>query len=113
MSYVKRDKNGKIIAISLTKDLGFDEELNTQSDEFMDFIHTDLNSSTAVKGALQKSDQSIARVTEDLIHLLIKKQVILFTELPPIVQEKLLDREKLRSSLRAEEPSIVDDAGSI
>jgi hypothetical protein len=33
------------------------------------------------------------------VHLLISKNIILFTDLPPVVQKKLLAREKLRSNL--------------
>jgi len=53
----------------------------------------------AVFEALHRSDLEVARVTEDLIYLLIQKNVILFTELPDIVQEKLLSREYLRDKL--------------
>mgnify|MGYP000583065169 CR=1 FL=1 len=63
--------------------------------------------------ALKGSDAEIARVTEDLIYLLIKKNVILFTELPEMVQEKLLSREKLRSQLNSPLPSILSSDETI
>jgi len=113
MSYVKRNKEGKITAISLNKDEGFTEKVDPKAEEYLNFINTDLDASGTVRQALHKSDTDIARVTEDLINLLMEKQVILFTELPSVVQEKLLNREQLRKSLRAQEPSIIDDAGSI
>lgn len=49
--------------------------------------------------ALADSDAELARVTEDLISLLVKKGTILFTDLPEAVQTKLLEREKLRHAL--------------
>lgn len=49
--------------------------------------------------ALAASDADLARVTEDLIVVLVKKGVILFTDLPEAVQGKLLDRETLRNRL--------------
>lgn len=49
--------------------------------------------------ALAASDAELARVTEDLIIVLVKKGVILFTDLPEAVQGKLLDRESLRNQL--------------
>jgi hypothetical protein len=64
----------------------------------------------AYKRALAESDQEIARVTEDLIHLLVSKNLILFTDLPPVVQQKLLDRERLRSHLQQREDNFLDDS---
>tara|TARA_R110002072_G_scaffold100183_2_gene220559 strand:+ start:43031 stop:43255 length:225 start_codon:yes stop_codon:yes gene_type:complete len=49
--------------------------------------------------ALADSDAALARVTEDLIGLLVKKGTILFTDLPDAVQVKLLEREELRHKL--------------
>ena len=59
--------------------------------------------------ALEGSDASLARVTEDLISLLVKKGTILFTELPEAVQEKLLEREKLRHKLGSTRVSLLSD----
>lgn len=61
---------------------------------------------------LKSSDLDIARITEDLIYLLVQKNVILFTELPEIVQEKLLSRETLRDKLSGVMLSpLSDDEG--
>ena len=113
MSYVKRDNSGKIIAFSLNQADGFQEQIDVRSEEFLDFLNTGVDRSDAAKLALNKTDADIARVTEDLINLLVDKQVLLFTELPLAVQDKLLEREKLRQTLQTIEPSIIDDAGSI
>jgi len=67
----------------------------------------------ALYSALQQSDGDIARVTEDLICLLVQKSVILFTDLPEIVQEKLLSREKLRDQLNAGSVSILSEGDTI
>jgi len=63
--------------------------------------------------ALQKSDADIARVTEDLIYLLVQKNIILFTELPEAVQAKLLSREKLRDELSGRVVSPLSDDETI
>jgi len=63
--------------------------------------------------ALQKSDADIARVTEDLIYLLVQKNIILFTELPEVVQTKLLSREKLRDELSGRVVSPLSDDETI
>lgn len=48
---------------------------------------------------LADSDASLARVTEDLIDVLIDKGVIQFTDLPDAAQNKLLQRRQTRSRL--------------
>lgn len=63
----------------------------------------------AIFQALERSDAELARVTEDLIYLLVNKGLILFTELPPVVQTKLLEREKMRERLGRSNVSILSD----
>ena len=59
--------------------------------------------------ALAQSDTELARVTEDLITVLVKKGVILFTDLPEAVQTKLLDREALRNKLEGNNVSFLSE----
>jgi len=59
--------------------------------------------------ALAQSDAELARVTEDLITVLVKKGAILFTDLPEAVQAKLLDRESLRSKLEGKNVSFLSE----
>lgn len=63
--------------------------------------------------ALAKSDAELARVTEDLISLLVKKGTILFTDLPDAVQTKLLDREALRNQLSSQPVSFLSEDETI
>jgi len=116
MPYVVRQADGSISAIL--------KEATADSGEYLPESHPDiaefLGADTVMAGgynkgeanlrlALQDSDADIARVTEDLVHLLVKKNVILFTELPEIVQEKLISREKLRTKLNAPGHTIISD----
>lgn len=59
--------------------------------------------------ALAQSDAELARVTEDLISVLVQKGTILFTDLPEAVQAKLLDREALRDKLDGSKVSFLSD----
>lgn len=59
--------------------------------------------------ALAQSDAELARVTEDLISVLVQKGAILFTDLPDAVQSKLLEREALRSKLDDSTVSFLSD----
>lgn len=96
MPFVKRSQEGRIIAL-------FDAAL-ADADEFLDAAHPDVVAflhAAPVRDALSSlaaSDQEMARVTEDVIDLLISKNLILFTDLPDHAQRKLLKRKELRSS---------------
>ena len=59
--------------------------------------------------ALAQSDAELARVTEDLISVLVQKGTILFTDLPEAVQAKLLNREALRNKLNSSKVSFLSD----
>ena len=57
-------------------------------------------------------DRDFVRAIEDTIELLIAKEIILFTDLPPKVQEKLLRRKKcaarpIRRQLRSTSSDII------
>ncbi len=98
MPYIKRNSDGSISSLSLSLNDEHLEHIAATDYELIDFLSFN-NETELSKHALAESDKDIARVTEDLIHLLISKNIILFTELPPAVQQKILGREKLRSSI--------------
>jgi hypothetical protein len=96
MPYVKRDEQGRISTLSLAPENGL-EELPASSPELIDFMrNAGLEQST-----LQQSDMRLVRVLEDLIDLLIDRDVIRFTDLPLPAQEKLMERRSMRQSLGA------------
>ena len=110
MPYAIRNQQGEITALLKEPAIGAEEFINSDSPEIDAFVNSD---STSTIQVLSDSDRGIARVTEDLIHLLITKNLILFTELPVPVQKKLLDREKLRSSLESDNNNFLDEEESI
>ncbi|MCO5356943.1 hypothetical protein [Acidovorax kalamii] len=59
---------------------------------------------------LSETDASLARVTEDLINLLVERGVIRFTDLPQAAQDKLLARQQTRSHL-ANSLRLLSDEG--
>ncbi|MBW8370480.1 MAG: hypothetical protein K0M66_05845 [Thiobacillus sp.] len=96
MPYVKRDEQGLITTIKLEAGEGL-EEVPSSSPELLDFMRRmGLEQST-----LQQSDMRLVRVLEDLIDLLIDRDVIRFTDLPLPAQEKLMERRSMRQSLGA------------
>ena len=112
MPFVQRDSHGRIVSLHKQESDIAQQYLSPTSAEVLDFLNEGSDQEQS-KSALAESDADIARVTEDLIHLLIAKNMILFTELPDPVQRKLLAREKLRSSLQGSIDNFLDESDSI
>lgn len=96
MPYIKRDNQGRITTVNLEQGEGF-EELPSTSPELIEFI----NRMGLEQSTLQQSDMRLVRVLEDLIDLLISRDLIRFTDLPLPAQEKLMERRSMRQSLGA------------
>ena len=104
MPYVKRDDQGKLVAISVVPGEDFAEEIEAGSLELTSFL-----AQGNAANSLDSSDQDFVRVLEDVVGLLIDKGVILFTELPNSAQEKIMRRQQLRSKLGDKLDLIGDD----
>ena len=63
---------------------------------------------TAADNVFQSSDLEFIRVLDDVIDLLISKNIILFTELPEVVQEKYTQRNQMRER-RRESLNLLED----
>lgn len=94
MIYVKRDADGQIVAVSQEPIDGFSES----DDQSMTEVNLFFESSAA--GSFKASDLEFIRALDDVIELLIAKNLILFTELPAAVQEKYASRTKMRARRR-------------
>ncbi|MEN8188885.1 MAG: hypothetical protein ABFS19_03490 [Thermodesulfobacteriota bacterium] len=107
MVYVKRDENGSIITIHNENSSQDMEKKDLLDPEIMDFFFKsgDQDSYNKLLGLL---DQGIIRVLDDLVELLIKKNIILATELPLEAQRKINERVKVRKKLM-EQHLMVDD----
>ena len=81
MLYVERNKDGKIIALHKTPDPKAGEKKSIMDEEILDFLNENVDTDPWLQ-FLSLSDTGIIRILEDLIDLLIRKNVILFTELP-------------------------------
>ncbi len=95
MIYIKRDERNNITEINLEptenfiKGSFFDEDVKT-------FIN---ENNEMVKDTILELDLGMVRVIEDLINTLIEKQILLFTDLPDAVQNKLNFKRMLRDQL--------------
>lgn len=108
MHYVLRDNKGQIIALSAKPfRVGVEEKLSSNHAEVKEFLEQG-EPNAATKVFLSQSDGDLSRILEDLIDLLIDKNMILFTELPRQAQQKLLYRKRARAALSSE-ASLLDE----
>lgn len=105
MPYVQRDLAGKLCAVSQVQQPGFSEWINDSEAEVLDF----LSSINPVLGDLTASDLSFVRVVEDVIELMVEKNLIRFTDLPSQAQDKMLVRRRLRSKLNSSDFHLFND----
>lgn len=98
MPYVLQNDAGKILAI-------YDqpEDVNTQwlDDNAPAVVNfkQGLVDAAQVEQQFSASDMELIRVLEDVVELLIKKQIFVFTDLPEFAQAKLSKRQKMRSDM--------------
>lgn len=97
MPYIRRGKDGTVIAVSPTPLEGEWEQVAPDAPDLLAFI----GSLRGDGDAFGSSDLKLIRAIEDVIDLLIAKNLICITELPPAVQAKLMERRSLRHSLNA------------
>jgi hypothetical protein len=106
MPYVRRDAAGQIVALSIEAFEGF-EHLATDSPEIAAFEQR----LGAVRSQLHESDLDVIRVLDDVVNLLIEKNLIRFTDLPPAAQRKLSERRGLRE--RSAHLQLLGDESSV
>ena len=95
MFYAERDKQGIIIAIR--RDSGGDN-VDTEplsGEELEEFLASEFGRSSYLL-LLRSADRNMIRVLDDLIEVLIKKNVIMLTDLPEEAREKLGKRQEVR-----------------
>ena len=107
MLYVERDDAGNIIALHNKPGPGAGEKKSLMDEELLEFLNKNVDTDPRMQ-LLSLSDNSIIRILEDLIDLLIRKNIILFTELPEQAQAKIRDRKRLREKIGPDH-LMVDD----
>lgn len=95
--WVRRDEAGIILSVSRIASPDHPERVAGDSDDVVAFARA----LAPKQSALNESDLALIRVIEDLIDVLIHKDVLRFTDLPDRVQAKLLERRRLRGSMRS------------
>ncbi|MBU5615326.1 hypothetical protein [Geomonas azotofigens] len=104
MLYVERGSDGKIVALHKTPVGTTTEQKHLMDEEVLGF----LNETGAWGESLAFSDAATVRVIEDLVDLLVKKNVINFTELPEQAQQRIKARQSLRERISANDLLVHD-----
>jgi hypothetical protein len=102
MPYVYRNSDGRIIGLSDAAPEGNAEELDLSHPEVQEFLQN-------AKNELSSSDTDTIRVIEDLVDVLIRKKLILLTDLPVPAQLKLSERQRMRNELNALDNLMVGE----
>ena len=93
MVWVKRGDSGAVVSVSLEPDAQHPDRADPSDVGVQGFVQALAGSDT-----LAGSDLRLVRVIEDLIDLLIERDLIRFTDLPDAAQEKLMRRRSMRAS---------------
>ena len=108
MPYVSRNSEGDIVEIHNSPPEENSQWVEMNHPEVVQFL-SQIETLDQAKSVLSSTDYEMIRIIEDLVDLLVVKQVIIFTELPVIVQEKLGVRKKLRKDMATLENLIGDE----
>lgn len=95
MLYIKRGLNDEIVALSRTAQEGF-EAVEEDLPEVLAYIQS-LQSDESLE--ILRADLDFIRVIEDVIDLLMKKNLLTITDFHPAVIEKLLKRQTIRKRI--------------
>lgn len=104
MAYILKNAQGEVIAASAEENPGQDwVYVENNSTEYLDF----LDSSLRKAHSFRESDIQLARVLEDLINLLIDRNIIRFTDFPEAAQRRLNERQSMRKNTQLS--NLLDD----
>ena len=88
MAYIFKNAQGVVVAASAAESFGEDWTfVEDNSKEYLEFLENSL----AKNAPFRESDIQLARVLEDLISMLIERNLIRFTDFPQAAQKRLND----------------------
>ncbi|MCP0914123.1 MULTISPECIES: hypothetical protein [Legionella] len=106
MVFVKRDSQNQICAIFEDQSEEGLEEVTSNDPELTAFL---TRCALDKKLYFLKSDLDLIRVIEDLIQILMEKNIIAITDFPAPAIEKLMARQKIRSQFENVAQIIQED----
>ncbi|GGO83088.1 hypothetical protein GCM10011348_26000 [Marinobacterium nitratireducens] len=106
MLYAKRNPDGRIVALTETAEPG-STAVDMKDREVLNFLSIN-DSSFSPEQFLESSDAGTIRIIEDIVEILIAKNIVLFTDFPQASQKKLLSRKLARSFMQPESEELQD-----
>lgn len=105
MAYIFKNAQGVVVAASAAESFGENWAfVEDNSKEYLEFLENSL----AKNASFRKSDIQLARVLEDLISILIERNLIRFTDFPQAAQKRLNDRQNMRINTHVSD--LVDES---
>ncbi|CAN8140175.1 hypothetical protein J3998_07335 [Thiomicrorhabdus sp. 6S2-11] len=108
MLYVKKDDQGHITEIEFAPEDGF-EEISITDQEVSRFISESDNSQEIIYELLNRLDLKMIRSIEDVVQVMIDKDLMLITDLPEPVQNIMLFKKRLRHLNQNNSPIFEED----
>jgi hypothetical protein len=109
MFYAERDQAGTIIAIKRYPGGDNVDQKPLSEQEVEAFLASEFGR-TSYEVMLRAADQKMIRVLDDLIDVLVRKNIIMLTDLPDEAREKLGSRQEVRRRMHDEGDDLtVDD----
>ena len=99
MRYVARDHDGEISKVLSEPEGDAMEAIDKENPELIAFV-TEGGAEPALRAYLAASDAELLRVLEDLVNVLIDRNVVLLTDFLEAAQQKLLHRGAVRRKLQ-------------
>lgn len=96
MLYIKRDSDYQIVAIFNKPQADAQEPTSLENPDVIEFLSS---CESAQQVQLLQSDLQLIRVIEDLVQILLDKNIISITDFPTTVIEKLVERRGIRSKI--------------
>jgi hypothetical protein len=104
MAYILKNAQGEVIAASASENPGDGwEYVGNDAKIYLEYLEDALIKSHSFR----ESDIQLARVLEDLINLLIDRNLIRFTDFPEAAQRRLNERQSMRKNTQLSD--LLDD----
>jgi hypothetical protein len=112
MPYVSRDETGQVSAAYAEPRADAEEFLPAGAPELL-ILLGEAESGRDARESLTATDLELVRVIEDLIGLLVEKNLIQHTELPQEAAAKIFHRRQLRGELDSLQGLLAEDDQTI
>lgn len=106
--YLKRNTSGQIIGVREEQDEEYFELAQESDPEFIRYLKDQVLSKKTHQDSLEETDTELVRVLEDVIEILMDKNIIQFTDLPKAARDKLSKRHHLRRNRKGLD--LLDDS---